>query len=182
MDKDVLNGEKVRLRAVEPGDVDFIYLMENDPSIWHVGNTVVPFSRFQIEQYALTSQHNIYAEKQLRLMIELKDPSFHGKTIGAIDLYDFDPLHKRAGVGVLISREERKKGFASESLSLLIRYSFEILMLHQLFCFISPENIHSLHLFAKHGFVQCGVKKEWSFLNGIWTDEIMFQLINSKKH
>jgi diamine N-acetyltransferase len=182
MSNDIMNGEKVRLRAVEPGDVDFIYRMENDPTIWHVGNTVVPFSRFQIEQYALTSQHNIYAEKQLRLMIELKEPSLKGKIIGAIDLYDFDPLHKRAGIGILITHEEREKGFASESLNLLIRYSFEILMLHQLFCFISPENIHSLHLFEKHGFVQCGVKKEWRLKEGKWTDEIMFQLINSQKH
>ena len=167
---------------MEPGDVDFIYQMENDPAIWHLGNTVVPFSRFQIEQYAFTSQHNIYAEKQLRLMIELKVTSHKNKAIGAIDLYDFDPLHKRAGIGILIIHEERKKGFASESLRLLIRYSFEILMLHQLFCFISPENIPSLHLFKKHGFVKCGIKKEWRLKEGVWTDEIMFQLINSWKY
>jgi diamine N-acetyltransferase len=164
---------------VEPGDVDFIYDMENDPDVWHVGNTVVPFSRFQIEQYALTAQHNIYAEKQLRLMIELKLASAKNKIIGAIDLYDFDPMHKRAGVGILIVHDERGKGFASESLAILIRYSFGILMLHQLFCFISPENIQSLQLFLKHGFVQCGIKKEWRLRDGKWTDEIMFQLINS---
>jgi len=174
-----MNGEKVRLRAVEPGDVDFIYQMENDPSVWHVGNTVVPFSRFQIEQYALTSQHNIFAEKQLRLMIDLNVASNKHRTIGAIDLYDFDPLHKRAGIGILIVQEERGKGFAFESLGLLIRYSFEILMLHQLFCYISPENIQSMHLFEKQRFVKCGVKKEWRLIDGKWTDEIMFQLINS---
>jgi diamine N-acetyltransferase len=182
MSNDIMNGENVRLRAVEPGDVDFIYQMENDPAIWHVGNTVVPFSRFQIEQYALASQHNIYAEKQLRLMIELQTVSRKGKTIGAIDLYEFDPIHKRAGIGILIVQDERGKGFASESLGLLIRYSFEILMLHQLFCYISPENIRSLQLFKKHGFVQCGVRKEWLIRDGKWIDEIMFQLINSKQY
>ena len=178
MSKDILNGENVRLRAVEPGDVEFIYQMENDPAVWHVGNTVVPFSRFQIEQYVLTAQHNIYAEKQLRLMIELKLASDKKKIIGAVDLYDFDPLHKRAGIGILIVQDERDKGFASESLDLLIRYSFEILMLHQLYCSISPDNSKSLFLFEKHGFVKCGVKKEWRLKAGKWTDEIMFQLIN----
>jgi diamine N-acetyltransferase len=182
MNNDILNGENIRLRAVEPGDVDFIYLMENDPDIWHVGNTVVPFSRFQIEQYAITSQHNIYADKQLRLIIELKDPSTVNKRIGAIDLYDFDPLHRRAGIGILIVQQERKKGFASESLDLLISYSFEILMLHQLYCSISPGNIHSMHLFEKHGFLKCGIKKDWRLIKGKWTDEIMFQLINTKEH
>jgi diamine N-acetyltransferase len=180
MGKGILTGENIRLRAVEPGDVDFMYRMENDPEVWHVGNTVVPFSRFQIEQYALTSQHNLYAEKQLRLMIETEVTGQKNRTIGAIDLYDFDPMHKRAGIGILIVKDERQKGFASESLRLLIRYSFEILMLHQLYCSISPENIQSIHLFEKHGFVKCGEKKEWRLKEGIWTDEIMFQLINPK--
>ena len=178
MASDILTGEKVKLRAVEPGDVDIIFQMENDTNVWHVGNTVVPFSRFQIEQYALASQHNIHAEKQLRLMIEPINPAGTGSTIGAIDLYDFDPLHKRAGVGILVLEDKRKKGFASEALDLLIRYSFEILMLHQLFCYISPENTQSLTLFKKHGFVKCGLKKEWRLLKGKWTDEIMFQLLN----
>jgi diamine N-acetyltransferase len=73
MKKKILEGESIKLRAVEPGDVEFIYQMENDAETWVAGNTVVPFSRFQIEQYALSTQHNIYSEKQLRLMIELQD-------------------------------------------------------------------------------------------------------------
>jgi diamine N-acetyltransferase len=182
MSNNILRGENVWLRAVEPDDVDIIYQMENDPAIWHVGNTVVPFSRFQIEQYALTAQHNIYTEKQLRLMIELKVAFHKKKTAGAIDLYDFDPLHKRAGIGILIVQDERGKGVASESLGLMIRYSFEILMLHQLFCSISPVNTPSIHLFKKHGFVKCGVKKEWRLTEGKWTDEIIFQLLNPKKY
>lgn len=182
MSNNILNGENISLRAVEPGDVDFIYQMENDPAVWQVGNTIVPFSRFQIEQYALTSQHNIYAEKQLRLMIDLKVVSHRKKTIGAIDLYDFDPLHKRAGIGILIIQDEREKGFASESLDLIIRYSFGILMLHQLYCSVSSENMRSLHLFEKHGFMKSGIKKEWRLKEGNWTDEIMFQLINPTKY
>jgi diamine N-acetyltransferase len=182
MNNDILNGENIRLRAVEPGDVDFIYLMENDPAIWQLGNTVVPFSRFQIEQFAIASQHDIYADKQIRLIIELKDTSHKNKRIGAIDLFDFDPLHKRAGIGILIIQEEREKGYASESLDLLIRYSFEILMLHQLYCSISPENTQSIHLFKKYGFLKCGIKKEWRLKEGKWTDEIMFQLINTQKY
>ena len=178
MKRDLLKGKNIWLRAVEPDDVDFIYSIENDPVIWHLGNTIVPFSRFQIEQYALASQHDIYADKQLRLMIELHLDTKVTKTIGAVDLYDFDPLHKRAGVGILIIQEERERGFADESLGILIHYCFEVLLLHQLYCFISPGNTTSLHLFKKHGFVKCGLKKEWRLNEGKWTDEIMFQLIN----
>ena len=177
-----LTGENVLLRGVEPGDADFILRMENDPEVWPVSNTIVPFSRFQVEQYALATQHDIFSEKQLRLMIDIKLSGTKGKTIGAIDLYDFDPYHKRAGVGILIIKEDREKGYASESLELLINYSFKVLLFHQLYCSISPENTPSIHLFEKHGFVKCGIRKEWRLSAGKWTDEIMFQLINSYDH
>ena len=173
----MLKGKNVCLRAVEPGDVDFILQLENDPENWHFGNTLVPFSRFQIEQYALSSQHNIYTDKQIRFMIDLIRPATKNETIGSVDLYDFDPVHKRAGVGILIIAKERGKGFASEALDLLIRYCFELLMLHQIYCDISPENTVSLKLFRNHGFIKCGIKREWRFKAGKWTDEIMFQLI-----
>jgi diamine N-acetyltransferase len=182
MNRDILSGERIRLRAVEPGDVDVICRMENDTSVWHVGNTLVPFSRFQIEQYAISPQHDIHAEKQLRLMIEKTDGTANDKIIGAVDLYDFDPHHKRAGIGILIHEREREKGYASDSLELMIRYAFEILMLHQLYCSISPDNIPSLKLFEKHGFVKCGIKKEWRLRKGEWMDEIMYQLINPGNH
>ena len=182
MIKEMLKGKNVCLRAVEPEDVDFIYQMENDPAVWHAGNTVVPYSRFQIEQYALTSQFNIYTDKQLRLMVDLIKSSQKKKTIGSIDLYDFDPIHKRAGVGILIVQDEREKGFASESLGLLTRYCFDVLMLHQLYCSISPDNTKSLGLFQKHGFVRFGIKKDWRLKEGKWTDEIMFQLIKDTEY
>jgi diamine N-acetyltransferase len=177
MSNELMKGSNVRLRAVEPGDVDFILQIENDPLAWQAGNTVVPFSRFQIEQYVLTTQHNIFADKQLRLMIDTIRQS-PVRTIGCIDLFDFDPIHKRAGIGIIITEEERGKGYAAESLGLLIRYCTEILMLHQLYCNISPDNARSLRLFKKHGFVRCGIKKDWRFKEGKWTDEIMFQRIN----
>jgi diamine N-acetyltransferase len=182
MIKEMLKGKNVWLRAVEPEDVDFIYQMENDPAVWHAGNTIVPYSRFQIEQYALTSQFNIYTDKQLRLMVDLIESSQKKKTIGSIDLYDFDPIHQRAGVGILIVQDERRKGFASESLGLLIRYCFDVLMLHQLYCSISPDNTKSLGLFQKHRFISCGIKRDWRLKEGKWTDEVMFQLIKDKEN
>jgi diamine N-acetyltransferase len=172
-----MQSAKVLLRAVEPSDIDFIFQLENDTSNWHVSNTLAPFSRYTIEQYVLNSEQDIFTQKQLRLIIEAKD-QIEPKRIGCIDLFDFDPLHKRAGVGIVIIAEEQKKGYASESLSLLIKHCFAVLGLHQLFCNISPENNISLALFQKHGFVSCGVKKDWIFFNNQWKDELLLQLIN----
>lgn len=170
-------GPNLLLRAPEPGDIDIIFRWENDTRIWHLSNTLAPYSRFAIEQFVLNTDKDIYALKQLRFMIDWHSAGLDIKTIGSIDLFDFDPYHKRAGIGILIDESSRRHGFASEALNLLIEYCFNMLHLHQVFCNIEKSNEESIRLFTKAGFVSCGVKKDWLLRDGQWTDEVMFQLI-----
>ncbi len=172
-------GKNISLRAIEPADIDLLYNWENDISVWHVSSTIVPFSRFVIEQYVMSSHNDIYTSKQLRLMIDTINQSV-AKTIGSIDLFDFDPSHSRAGVAILIANDERRKGFASEALGMVIKYCFETLHLHQIYCNISTENDISLNLFKRHSFEIIGIKKEWIKKNNSWMDEYMLQLINKQ--
>ena len=169
-------GTKIKLRAIEPSDIDLLHKWENDRSIWSVSNTITPFSRKEIEEY-ITSIRDIYADKQLRLMICLAS---NDKSIGCIDLFDFDKNNLRAGVGILIAEPtQRQKGYASEALELLIKYCFTLLNLHQLYCNIPADNEASLKLFKKHGFQEIGVKKDWIRTGNKWIDEYLFQLVNS---
>ncbi|MDD2621998.1 MAG: GNAT family protein [Bacteroidales bacterium] len=171
-----MKGQKIFLRAVELNDVDMLYELENEPDIWHLSDTLMPFSRFALEQYVIeSSTRDIYATKQLRLIIAENDSK---KLVGAIDLYDFNPIHKRAGVGILITKTYRKKGYASDALSVLIHYAFSTLQLHQLFCGISSNNIMSIELFKKHNFIQTGCLKNWRLKDNNYYDELFFQLIN----
>ena len=105
-----MTSKNITLRALEPSDVDLLYKWENDTSIWHLSNTLTPFSRFVLEQYLLNSEKDIFTNKQLRLMIDVIEAAKKVKTIGSIDLFDFDPKNKRAGIGILIIKEEREKG------------------------------------------------------------------------
>src|SRR4051812_47675944 len=124
----MIKGNNISLRALEPDDIDHLYKWENDSSVWHVSNTLTPYSRHVLEQYILNAHQDIFTAKQLRLVICLNDNT--SKPIGCIDLFDFDPQHLRAGIGILISDQtERGKGFANEALSLLIDYSFKTLQL-----------------------------------------------------
>ena len=113
-------------------------------------------------------------------MIDIKsEDGISCKTIGAIDLFNFDPFHLRAGIGILIGPKElRGKGFASQALKLVIDYAFAWLGLHQLYCNISPDNTISLKLFKTHGFEVIGEKKDWVFDGKKWHSEYLLQLIN----
>ena len=170
-----LTGKKIHLRALEPEDIDFLYTIENNESFWEVSSTQTPFSRFILEQYIVNSHQDIFEAKQLRLIIV---DNITNISVGMIDLFEFNPLHKRAGIGILIIESEQHKGFASEAIELLINYCFNQLNLHQLFANITADNIKSLELFKKLNFKKIGLKKEWIFSKGNFKDEILFQLIN----
>ncbi|WP_395051756.1 GNAT family N-acetyltransferase [Flavobacterium sp.] len=173
-----LKGENIYLRALEPNDLEFVYAMENDQSIWEVSNTQTPYSRFLVKQYLENAQQDIYEAKQLRLAI-CQDQDF--PPLGLIDLFDFDPKNNRAGVGIVIQgNENRKQNIGSEALELLIRYSFFNLNLHQLYANIGTENEASIALFTKFGFQKIGTKKDWTLVNGVYKDEAIFQLINNQ--
>jgi diamine N-acetyltransferase len=171
-----LKGNSIYLRALEPNDLEFIYAVENNESIWEVSNTQSPYSRFLIKQYLKNANQDIYEAKQLRLAI-CKDQDF--PAVGLIDLFDFDPKNNRAGVGILIqNQEERNIGIGTEALGLLIQFAFTQLNLHQLYANIDSENNSSLTLFSKFEFHKIGIKKQWNLVNGKYKDEILFQLIN----
>lgn len=169
-----LSGEKIILRALEPEDLNFLYQIENNESFWEVSHTQTPFSKYILKRYLENAHLDIYESKQLRLLIEEKSTR---KQIGMIDLFDYNPQHKRAGIGILIHPDFEKKGFASEALSIIINYSFSHLQMHQLYANITSDNIKSLALFYKYNFIKTGVKKDWILSEGKFKDEVLFQLI-----
>ena len=171
-----LKGKNIYLRALEPNDLEFVYVMENDQSIWEVSNTQTPYIRFLVKQYLENAHQDIYEAKQLRLAI-CQDEDF--PALGLIDLFDFDPQNRRAGIGIVIqSINDRNKNIGSEALHLMIQYAFHNLNLHQLYANIATDNLASLALFTKFGFQEIGVKKDWTLVNGTFKDEALFQLLN----
>lgn len=169
----LLCGPSCRLRAVEPRDAETIYAWENDPALWPVSGTVAPFSHYVIERF-IERGCDIYAERQMRLMIE----SAGGRTVGAVDLFEFDPQHLRAGVGIVVyDAANRRRGYASGALALLEEYARETLRLHQLWCGVGADNAASLALFRRAGFIESGRRREWLSTPGGWCDEIEFQKI-----
>ncbi|MCB8964620.1 MAG: GNAT family N-acetyltransferase [Bacteroidales bacterium] len=180
MAENILENSVIKLRAPEITDIDLLYTWENNMEIWKVSNTITPFSRFVLKRYIETAHRDIWETKQLRLIIEAKNQSsLMNIPVGLIDLFDFDPYHQRAGIGILIANKEyRQKGYASEALGLLINYSFEVIQMNQLYCNISEDNEVSLQLFKNNGFEVIGVKKAWLKTRNGWANEVMLQLLN----
>ena len=168
-----IEGNLCRLRALEPEDLDAMYGWENDTDSWRVSGTVAPFSRHVLSRLIDEQQFDIYATRQMRLVIE----SLNGTAVGAVDMFEFDPQNLRAGVGIIVAPPYRKQGFALDALQTLERYVRDVLRMHQLWCSVGAENEASLALFRKAGYTECGRRKEWIVTPNGAMDEVLMQKI-----
>ena len=151
-------GNGIRLRAPEPEDLEVMFRFENATDVWEMSNTTGPYSRFQLKQYIEQTQNDLFADRQLRLMIE----NGNRQVVGIVDLCSFDPLHNRAEVGIMLEE-----------------HCFRYLGIHQLFAYIAVENLPSRRLFAACGYKESAVLKEWAHtFGGGYTDVLVVQKLN----
>ena len=168
-----MNENNLILRALEPSDLDFLYTLENDQALWSVSNTLIPFSKYTLSEYILHAKEDIHTVKQVRFVLSDQDQT----PLGCIDLFDYDPIHRRAGVGVVIAKAAQNKGFAKIALSLIEDYAFNRLQLHQLYAGVQEDNYPSVQLFQSAGYEQTGIKKDWNYHNKTFHNELIFQKI-----
>ncbi len=161
----------VNLRAIEPEDLDLLYRIENDHRLWNVGTTNVPYSRYTLHDYIATSSDDIYADRQVRLIIERTD----GQPVGMADIVNFNPQHRRAEVGIVTLDACRRQGYATAALALLRNYALRVLHLHQLYAVVAADNSVALHLFEESGFSRHAVLNDWLYDGRKYCDAVVLQ-------
>ena len=98
----------ITLRAMEPEDLEVLYTIENDRSLWDMGTSNVPYSRYSLRDYIVHASNDIYVDRQVRLVIENSEH----QVVGLADLANFDPQHLRAELGLVVLRQYQRRGYA----------------------------------------------------------------------
>lgn len=125
-----------------------------------------------LANYIKSSDKDIWESRELRLVVETKDH----RPVGTIELFDFDPYHNRAGLGVMIfEQSERRKGMARQALKMIFDYALNELGIFQVYANVAESNKASLQLFGKLGFELAGVKKKWLRTPKGWENEHLLQ-------
>lgn len=169
----LLSNDIITLRALEPTDLDTLYQWENDTALWTVSDTVAPYSREALWHYLEQYTGDIYAQRQLRLMITLPD----GTPAGTVDFLNFDPLNNRAELGLFIAPEHRGKGLGRQALDLLTAFSREHIGLRQLYVFIAIDNEVCLKLFEDYGYRRVGTINSWVKRGNTYRDVALLQMV-----
>lgn len=170
----LLSNDTLALRALEPTDLDTLYKWENDTTLWAVSDTLAPYSRKALWEYLENYTGDIYAQRQLRLMITLKAD---GSPIGTIDFFNFDPLNNRSELGLFVSNDYRGKSYGRQALELLTAYAREHIGLRQLYVFIPLYNEVCLNLFESYGYRRVGILQSWVKRGTSYRDTALLQMI-----
>ena len=160
----------IRLRAIEPEDLDLLYHIENDVELWNVGTSNVPYSRYLLHDYVANAKNDIYTDRQVRMMVENEE----GKVVGVVDLVSFDPANRRAEVGIIIMNDYRRQGYATAVIDAIKDYALRILHLHQLYAYVDCDNKASMGLFEKAGFCESAKIQDWLFDGVKYHDSVLF--------
>ena len=163
----------IQLRAIEPADLELLYLWENDAEVWRVSGTLAPVSRDRLARFISEQSYDLYATRQMRLVVDVD-----GVMVGSVDIFDFEPLHRRFGVGILIYADEhRRKGYARRVVEMVKEYARNTLDLKQIWVTIDEDNAASIALFQGCGFVLSARRREWINRAGRFVDELEYQCI-----
>ena len=155
----MLKSNKLKLRAVEPEDLDLMYLIENDTELWPCGQASVPFSHYALKQYIAECSNDFFHDRQLRLVM------------------NYEPLHHRAEVGIVVVPEKQRQGLATETLRLLASYVSVHLGIHLLYALVPKGNKASEALFKKCGYKETATLQDWLNSPKGWQSVVVFQQI-----
>ena len=146
----------ISLRFLKKSDLEFLYKIENDKSLWRYGGEKKTYTRDELLTYIENSDISIKNIKQFRFVIDYSD-----LPIGFIDLYDYNITE--VSVGIIIDEKYRSRGFAKKSINLIIKYCFNILCVKKLNSCVESSNIISNNLFISSGFKLTKNKNNFNF-------------------
>ena len=165
--------KQIKLRAIEPEDLDLLYRIENDVELWNVSTSNVPYSRYLLHEYVANNKNDIYSDGQVRMIVENSE----GEAIGVADLVNFDPSNLRAEVGLIILNDYRRQGYGIAVLNRIADYALRILHLHQLYAYVDVNNSPSLGVFQKADYKVAAEIKDWLYDGQNYHDSVLFQYV-----
>jgi ribosomal-protein-alanine N-acetyltransferase len=173
----MLRGELTNLRAVERADSELVQRWLDDPELmrwWGYGARALSLASVQdgIEQW-------LVLERGLGHPVALVIESLPGDAIGLMILSDLQHVDRSAELSCFLDAAYRDRGFGRDALETLIDAAFEQWNYHRLSvrCEVHNERAHAF--FEANGFQLEGRLREARFIDGGWSDILVFGRIRT---
>lgn len=174
----IIYGKRLRLRAVERGDVPKFHEWVNDPEVTRGLSMYIPFSLTDEENWFESLAKRDMREKPLAIEMR-KGKSW--RLIGNCGTFGIDDVNRSAELGIMIGeKSEWNKGYGAEAMTLLLMHGFETLNLNRIFLRVYTENVRAVRSYEKAGFVLEGRMREAVYKHGRYDDILLMSVLRSE--
>lgn len=174
----MIYGKRVRLRALEKGDVSKFYDWVNDPEVTAGLTLYLPMSTLDEEKWFDGVQQRPQEERPLA--IEIRD----GETwrlVGNCAFFDLDRVAHAGEIGIMIGDKAAwGQGYGSETLELVLRHGFRTLNLNRVSLRVYADNLRALRAYEKAGFVLEGRMREAVYKRGHYQDVLLMSVLRAE--
>lgn len=176
-----LTGQNCSLRTFTPSDAKALAkLLADNKFFW---STYEPLHRDEF--YTEETQYNKILES-LQLLQNNREFSFgifdrdSHQLIGHISLYSVKRLpYSSCFVGYSMDERFAGRGIATEAVRLVLEFGFQTLNIHRIEAYVAPQNLASVRVLEKSGFVREGLLRQLLFINGVWVDHYMYAILQN---
>ena len=169
----MLQGKRVRLRAVERGDLPTIVRWFNDPVVRRRLARVEPMSLAEEERWFDALQR-----ATTEVVFGIDDD---GALVGTCGLHRIDWRNRHAALGIVIGdAPDRSRGLGSDAVRTLLHHAFANLGLHRVELEVLADNAPAIRCYDRLAFVREGVRKDARFLDGAFVDLIVMRMLASE--
>jgi len=162
----MIEGKKIRIRAIEKTDIDEIMKWINDPEVMKNLLMRYPVSRYQEEKWiekALDSDN----PRNKTFAIETKE----GIYLGGIGLHAIDWENRNAEAGIVIGNKEYwNKGYGTDAMITLLDFAFNQMNFHRVYLRVFGYNLRGVKSYEKCGFKKEGVLRKDRYQNAEYHD------------
>ncbi len=159
------------LHAVEPEDLDLMYVIENDIQLWQYSSTTAPFSRYTLHRYIQDGTMDFFRDQQVRFAIHNDEDT----TCGFLDIANFTPIHSRAEIGIVLMAEAQGRGLATIALREAWEYARQM-HVRMLYSIVAEGNIRAQRLFLRAGYRETAIIPSWLQFGDNAQNAVLFQL------
>jgi RimJ/RimL family protein N-acetyltransferase len=166
-----LVGEKVRLRPIEPGDVEMLQRWINTSPARDFIFRRLPLSFEQERDWAANASVNP------------NTPCYIIQTLAGVDIGNI-VLHiegARASLGIAIHEPAYwARGLGTDAVQTLVDGAFRVRPLVRIELTVYPDNVRAIRCYERAGFSREGVMRSYAYKDGTYADVLLMSILHEE--
>ena len=170
----LLTTENLVLRQMNVDDANEMYFLRSDKEVLKYIDRQPAKSVEEAVQFIEMIDTNLANNEGVNWAIALKDSP---TLIGNICFWQLQKENCRAEIGYVLHPKHQRKGIMHEAMKAVLDYGFNTMKLHSVEANVNPENLASIRLLERNGFIREGYFKENYFYEGKFLDSAVYSLL-----